>query len=566
MLALRTILAAAALLAFASSAAGRADDRRLVLIVVVDQLRGDFPLSYEDRFGRGGFRRLLDRGVWFTNAHFRHSTTFTAAGHATIATGAGPNRHGIVGNSWHDPRTGAAVYSAGDARHRPLLDAPPESATGTSPANLLASSVGDELVLATSSRSRVFAVSLKDRAAILSAGRLGDAYWYDKASGRFITSTYYHEEYPQWVVDFDAQRHADRLVGTSWYLLAPSASYRHADDTSRRHSKRPDSSFPHRLGDTPSAVYSRLRETPMGDVLTLEFVKRLIDHERVGRGESADVLTVSFSATDYIGHAFGPYSLEYEDNLLHLDRTLRELLDFVDDRVGLDRTLVCLTADHGIDAIPGHRSEVTGLGHGDHASTGGDDVFECGVAGNHDSDDLREGLNGDLRERFPRLDRDVVFAYTMPCFYFNHAVIAAADLDAREVEEVAATWLRAQPGSYRVYTRAELESGAVRSGDDHLDAMVRRSFHPARSGDLLLISQPSWFVHPTPQSYPAMHGSPWRYDTHVPVVFMASGVAPARVERSVGPEDIAPTVAAWLRITPPPSADGEALPEVTVRR
>ena len=282
---------------------------RLVLLVTVDQLRGDLPQRYRERLGEGGFRLLLEQGVHYTNAHYRHATTETAVGHATLATGADPSGHGIVGNDWVDPETGAFVYNTEDARHH-LVGQEPKPHQGVSPRNLRASTIGDELVLASGGRSRVFSVSGKDRGAILPGGHAGKAFWYSKRSGRFVTSSYYYERYPAWVEAWNAVSPAEAFRGRAWEPLHPAETYRTRQDD------RPyeaaalgmGRAFPHPYGEDRYLAL-RVGITPAVDALTLDFVRTLLREERVGQGETTDLLAVSFSATDYVGHLFGPSSV-----------------------------------------------------------------------------------------------------------------------------------------------------------------------------------------------------------------------------------------------------------------
>lgn len=542
-----------------AAGAGTAQDPRLVLLIVVDQLRGDLPLRHADRFGANGFRRFLDRGVWFTDAHYRHSTTYTATGHATIATGCAPRDHGIVGNDWYDTERRERVYAVQDATCHWLADEPSSGPSGTSPRNLSSTTIGDELVLASGGKSRVFAVSIKDRAAILCGGRLGSAFWYSKASGCFITSDYYRKAIPDWMVDLRRRDLAARYAGSSWSLLRARESYVAAELDDAAHEDRHHdygTAFPHVFADAPQATYATLPATPMGDETTVAFVRELIDHEVIGRGAAPDLLAVSLSATDYIGHAFGPASLEYEDNLLRLDQTLAGLLDFVDDRIGLDRCLVVLTSDHGIDAIP----EQVAHAAADRSAMAAA-VVAAGV-GRLNTKALIDALNQHLRGRFD-IDRDLVIAFWNPSFYVDLEVVAALGLSREAVQRAMVDRLMSEPGVHRAFARADLLRGEV--SDPSLASMVLRSFHAQRSGEVLLIQSPGWFLHPESDKYAAMHGSPWNYDTHVPVAFLAPGLTPQQCSRRVAPEDIVPTLAAWLAIPAPAAADGDVLAEVSRR-
>ncbi|MFW2404934.1 MAG: alkaline phosphatase family protein, partial [Gammaproteobacteria bacterium] len=332
----------------------------LVVQITVDQLRGDFVERFGDRFGKGGFRYLLDNGVHYTNAHYTHANTETATGHATLATGAPPAYHGIVANDWIDQETGETVYSTSDDRHHVLGDAT-RSRQGGSPRNLKGSTFSDELVLNSAGESRAFSVSVKDRSAILAGGHSGKAFWFSTRQGTFVTSSYYYSEYPQWVQDWRALRLADEYMGQDWELVLDPGSYVARDADERPFESSPaglGTTFPHRLdADTPNDFYRMLRLTPMGDELTLKFVKALIDAEEIGKREAVDFLQISFSSPDYAGHFYGPASLEYEDAMLRLDGVLEELFRLINKKVGLYRTLIVLSADHGGPEVPEHAAE-----------------------------------------------------------------------------------------------------------------------------------------------------------------------------------------------------------------
>ena len=347
------------LAAFLFTATGAvAENPKLVVQITVDQLRGDMPWRYYDRFGKGGFRYLMDSGTSFSNAHYKHATTFTAVGHAALFTGGNAAQHGLAGNDWYDQESGERVYCVEDPDN-PLIGKKPSAKTkhkGTSPRNLTSSTTGDELVLASGGASRVFSVSIKDRGAILPGGQLGKAFWYSSSSGKFVSSTYYYDAYPAWAAAWNKADHAGKYQTGTWNLKEAKSKYVYGDADDRpseKGYKHLKATFPHKLGNKKKkSFYKALRFTPMGDMVTLDFVKELMKQEKVGQGGATDMLAVSFSATDYLGHAYGPNSLEYEDNMLRMDSLLADFFAYIDKTVGLSKTLIVLSSDHGVDAVP----------------------------------------------------------------------------------------------------------------------------------------------------------------------------------------------------------------------
>ena len=523
---------------------------KLILQITVDQLRGDLPTRYYDRLGKGGFRYLLENGTYYANAHYRHANTETAVGHATLFTGADPSRHGLVGNDWIDPSTGKSVYNTEDDRHN-LIGKDPKPHEGVSPRNLLSSTIGDELVVANAGQSRVFSVSIKDRGAIIPGGHAGKAFWYSKSSGEFVSSTYYYDEYPAWVKKWNEVKPADQYRGKTWELLRDRSTYvaKNMDDRTYEANLQPlGRTFPHHYGDN-KYLYLILTLTPVGDELTLDFTKTLIENEKVGQGDNIDFLAVSFSSTDYIGHLFGPSSLESEDNILRLDRTLAELFEFVDKKVGLKNTLIVLSADHGAPEAPEY---MTDLGM---------------EAGRFDFDYFREQgpLNKVLKERFGR--DDLIATHSHPYLYLNLDAISEAKIEIEEVESFIAEEVMKIPGIAYAQTRTDLLKGRISNAP--LQIQIRRNFHPTRSGNIHMIQEQYWFLHSTDEAQKmgldgiaAIHGSPWVYDTYVPIFFAGNGIPAQTITRRVSPADIAPTLATYLKLKFPSGSIGNPLEEV----
>jgi len=523
---------------------------KLVLQITVDQLRGDMPTRFLDRLGKGGFRYLIEHGTHYANAHYRHANTETAVGHATLFTGADPSSHGIIANDWIDSRTGAFVYNTEDDRHH-LIGKKPKPHEGVSPRNLLASTIGDELVVHNAGRSRVFSVSIKDRGAILPGGHAGKAYWYSKSTGDFVTSTFYHDAYPEWVKIWNKKKLADTYRGKRWELLNDRSTYIAAeiDDRPFEADFPPmGRTFPHELGDD-KYLYLRLSLSPVGDALTLDFTKALFEAERLGQGSATDFLAVSFSSTDYVGHLFGPSSLESEDNILRLDQVLAQLFAYVDKEVGLENTLIVLSADHGAPEAPEYM-----------ASLGME-------TGRFDFDFFRRPgpLTEALERRFGR--SDLIATHSHPYLYLDLKALADAGLEEEDVERFLADELINLPGIAYALTRTALLNGRVVGAP--IQDQIRRSFHPQRSGNIHLVPDQYWFLHSTDEAQKmgldgiaAIHGSPWTYDTFVPIFFAGHRVPQGKVYRRVGPHDIAATIAAYLDIKPPSGSVGTPLVEV----
>jgi predicted AlkP superfamily pyrophosphatase or phosphodiesterase len=533
---------------------------RLVLQITVDQLRGDLPMRVLDRAGEGGFRYLMREGAWFFDAHHAHANTETIVGHVTLATGAHPAAHGMVGNLWFDRQEGRTVYNIEDPAYRLLtegggvdqateIDPTQRSARsdGRSPATIMVSTFSDELAIATAGKAKIFGVSVKDRGAVSMAGHAGKAFWFSKATGEFVTSTYYYDRYPEWVTRWNAQRKADAWGDTEWSLLREPGSYLFGDRDDREGETDLagfGTTFPHAFGAADGRYYTTLlTASPAGDALTLDFARALIDAEELGQDEVTDYLSVSLSSTDYVGHLFGPSSLEAEDNLLRLDGVIAELLAHVDARVGLANTLIVLSADHGGAEIPSYLNEL-------------------GIPAGHvdpEGWDRSPGLEA-LRSRFG-VGEELIEAFAHPYVYLNRDVIASNGLDAGEVEAAVADELMKLPGVALAVSSTALREG--RAPDMPLVQSVLYNFSPSRSGDVFIVFEPGHFINDFDGlAVATTHGSPWRYDTHVPVVFAGWRVPPARVSRRVHTIDVAPTLSRLLGIKPPSGAAGAPLVEV----
>jgi predicted AlkP superfamily pyrophosphatase or phosphodiesterase len=541
--------------------ADQAGPPKLVLQITVDALRGDLPTRFAHVLGDGGFRYLMEQGIDYTNARYEHANTETIVGHASLATGSVPAGHGMVGNVWFDREQGRLVYNIEDERYR-LLSAgadvddsteidPTQRAAkveGRSPATILASTFSDELAVHYAGKSKIYAVSVKDRGAVSLAGHAGKAFWFSKAAGEFVTSTYYYDSYPQWVVEWNARKPAQAYAGKSWTLLHPASRYLFGDADDRAYETDFPGygrTFPHAYGAADDKYFTtRLTLGPAGDELTLDFAKTLIEKEGIGQDEVPDYLAVSFSSTDYVGHIFGASSLESEDNLARLDRALASLIAYVDDRIGLENVLIVLCADHGQPEVPGY-------------------LHERGIASARyfDVDGLdRTPAIEALKKRFG-VGEELIEAFIQPYVYLNRELIEARGLDPALVEAAVAAELANFPGVAAAVSSTALRTAAL--PDTRLMRAILQNFHPKRSGDIYVVFEPNVFINDFDGlTVASSHGSPWRYDTFVPLLFAGAGLAPARVSRPVTPYDVAPTLAAFLGTKPPSGAVGDPLPEV----
>jgi hypothetical protein len=528
---------------------------RLAVLVVFDQMRGDYLERWQKLFGVGGFRRLQTEGVWFQNCHLPYAYTFTGPGHASLATGCSPDRHGIVDNEWYDRSLGDYVYCVTSERFEPL---PPEQAqdgtdnkdrkkravAGSSPEWLLVPTLADALKEATDGKARVVALSLKDRSAVLLAGRRPDAcYWFASWRGTFMTSTYYGARLHPWLAEFNRGRPADRWFGKAWDRLRPDLNYvRYSgpDDVAGEGSGwNQGRTFPHPmtggLKEPGKTYYEALENSPFGNDLLLTLAKRAIEAEHLGGHDVPDLLCLSFSSNDTVGHCWGPDSQEVLDITLRSDQIVKGLLEHLDTHVGRDRYVLAVTADHGVCPLP----EV--------ARVQGKDAQRA-------SDENWETQAGDfLQETFdPKGDKaNWIEARTSVWLYLNHNLLRERKLQATSVEEALARWLKKQPGVLTAYTRTQLMGNLP--GDDAIGQRVRRSFHPGRCGDVAVVSKPYYLL--TSELSWTLHGSPHAYDTHVPLLVYGPCIRGGAQLDAVTPQAVASILARSLGIKPPATAE-----------
>jgi arylsulfatase A-like enzyme len=518
------------------------DKPRLVVFFAVDGLPQRQVLAYRDQLAPDGLARFLDRGAWFSDAHYGHAVTATAPGHATMLTGAYPHRTGIINNEWRDVTTGATVYNTGDTtatyighKTRPL--------DGTSPRNLKAETVGDVL-RRVDPRSKVIAISGKDRGAILPAGKTGTAYMYMSESGQYASTTFYMKDHPAWVKEFHSRKTADRYFKTEWKPLLPEAAYARSIPDSQPWFGARGGKLPMMMGvaadDAPGpAYYSSLLASPFADILALEFARAAIAGEQLGRDDATDILSISLSGHDYVNHRWSAESRLSHDHVLQLDRQFEAFFRDLDRTVGKDNYIAMLTADHGFMPAP-EVSQARGQ-----------------PAGRISASQMLARVNAELERSFavPRL---APFISANSALVLDRKLVAGKGLDMDAVAEAARTALAADPAIAAAYTRRELEAGS-RAGAPFFEQM-RRTWHKEVSGDVQYVFKPFWMAASS-SGYATTHGSPHRYDTHVPIlVYGPKWVKPGRIDSRVEVADIAPTLARLLQVPAPSSSEGRPLP------
>ncbi|GAA4320907.1 alkaline phosphatase PafA [Compostibacter hankyongensis] len=509
---------------------------RLVVGIVVDQMRWDYLYRYYDRYGEGGFKRLLNEGFSCENTFISHLPSFTAVGHTTVFTGSVPAIHGITGNDWTDQLTGRKWYCTEDTAVQSV------GTTGKvgemSPRNLLASTITDELRMSTNFRSKVVGVSLKDRAAILPAGHMPNgAFWLDDASGKFITSSYYMQELPDWAQQFNARKEPEKLVAGGWKTLYPINTYIQstADNVSWEGTLAGEEApvFPHDLKDSYQKDRGSLRISPFGNTLTLDFARAAVEGYDLGRGPVTDFLTINCASTDYVGHKFGPKSIEVEDTYLRLDKDLEKFFSYLDQRLGKGNYLVFLTADHGA-------SESVGYLEAHNVPSG---LFNSGG--------ITKSLNKLLEQQYGVAG--LVRSAMNYQINFDLNKIAEHKLDIEKIKKTSLGFLRAQPG---VQFALDMDHIGESSVPEPIRMMAENGYNAKRSGQIQLIPEPGWY---SGSAKGTTHGTWAPYDTHIPLVFMGWGIRHGATNETVHMTDIAPTVAALLHIQMPGGCVGKVV-------
>jgi len=511
---------------------------KLILMLSIDQMRFDYLTRFAPLY-KGGLRTLVERAAIFSNAQYRHAASETGPGHSVLLTGRHPSHSGIVANEWWDPYLKKVINVVDDPIQAPLGG----EGRSASPANALGFTLGDVLKLK-NPNSRVVGVSLKDRSAILMAGRRADAaYWYETTGGNFITSTYYMKEAPPWLVKWNSLRLADQYAGKKWTRLLDNAgTYEKyaGPDAIEGEWDRKDIVFPHAIrGNPPERLYyDDLRRTPFADEITLSAALEAMKAHQLGQDADTDVFAVGFSATDVVGHTYGPESQETMDQLLRLDLVLDKLFKEIDATVGLSDTLIVLSADHGSLPLV-------------------ENLQRQGIDARRVSPKVLEtALQKALEQRFPGVKGLV--AYFATDVYLDEDVIARHRLDRQEVEQTAIEAFMSTGLVEKVYTHADL----ARIGDsaDPYLRLFQNAFYQPRSPHLSVLVKKHVYVNSAPGG--TGHGTAYEYDRHIPVVFMGNGIKAGTYAAESGPEDIAPTLAHLLGVSFPKEYDSRVLTEM----
>jgi predicted AlkP superfamily pyrophosphatase or phosphodiesterase len=511
---------------------------KLVVGIVVDQMRWDYLYRFYDRYdAKGGFKRFLNQGFSCENTLINYAPTVTACGHSSVYTGSIPAISGITGNVWWDKQKMRPVYCVEDNSVSTIGGS---STLGKmSPKNMLVTTISDELRLATNFHSKVIGVAIKDRGGILPAGHSANAaYWYENTTGNWITSSYYMDALPAWVSNFNSQKRVDKYYQQGWKLSYPVTTYYQSTEDIKKYEGNPlGAAFPYDLNGFVNKNYAILPVTPYGNTLTAEFAKAAITAEQLGADQVTDMIAVSFSSPDYIGHTFGPNSVEAEDALLKLDKELGDFFDFLDAKVGKGQYTVFLTADHAVSQIPEFLKE---------NKLPGGRVFMSTVT---------EKLNKLLSDRY-KMNRIIVSDdnYQM---HLDHHRLDSAKVNKKELIDLIIDSLSSEPGIARVFSLLDLNTVPLPAT---IRTMLNNGYYPGRSGDIQYILQ-SHYIDAFSNTG-TTHGLWNPYDSHIPLLWYGWGIKQGKMNRETHMTDIAPTLAALLRIQMPSGCIGNVISEV----
>lgn len=515
---------------------------KLVVGIVIDQMRWDYLYRYYDLYQPGGgFRRLLSQGFSCENTMIPYIPTFTACGHTSIYTGSVPAINGITGNDWWDYDLSKYVYCSEDDSVKTVGSNTAEGKM--SPHNMIVTTIGDELRLATNFRSKVIGIALKDRSAIFPAGHSANgAYWYDDSTGNWITSSYYMNDLPNWVKDINAKKLVDTYYEQNWNTLYPIEKYVQSAADQQPYEYKPfggKNGFPYDMKPYIGKNYGMIHVIPYGNAFTFDMARAAVDGEQLGKSSSTDMLAISLSTPDYIGHTFGPNSVEQEDDFLRLDKDIGAFLNFLDTQIGKGQYLLFLSADHGVTQVPAFLKQ-----------------YKI-PAGSFDEQKISEQLNALLKDKF-KTDNLVIGIMNNQVFLDRNAMASSSKIDKTQVYDLVVNFLVQQPGVFRAFSLDALDDVTLNTT---LKNKVTNGYYPSRSGDIQILLKPQWI--PGFAIGGTTHGSWNPYDAHIPLVWYGWNVKPGKTNKEVYMTDIAPTLAAMLRIQMPGGSIGHVIEEVS---
>lgn len=523
--------------ALALSSYTQAAPPKLIVSILVDQLRYDYLERFSDQFSTNGFRLLTERGVFMTSARYNYVPTVTGPGHASFLSGGTPSMHGVIGNDWLDRKSGKEVYCVEDSSVDGVGATPAKSRM--SPKNFVGSTFADELRLRY--QSKVVGLSIKDRGAILPAGKKPTgAYWFHSANGNFVTSTYYRETLPDWVQAFNQRKRPADFVGKTWDRLLDKSAYAYPDAASWEATLADEKEpvFDHKIASSKDN-FDNVLVSPFGNQLLAEFAEAAIKGEKLGQGDAPDLLAVSFSSLDAAGHRFGPYSQEVQDMVVRLDRQLEQFFNFLDREVGLAHVLLVLTADHGVAPAP-------------------EFAKDQGLDGQRiDEAEFLNDLKTQLTDEFGPGKYFLSSKIYAGNLYLNHTTLERKNLEAAKVTSFLRDAVLASGKYQACFTRQQLLDGRA---PGVLGELALNGYSAERGGDLFLLAKP--FAIPGTGKTGTTHGSGHSYDTHVPILFYGSAFKPGRYADEFSITDIVPTLCTALRMTEPAGSTGKPLAKV----
>lgn len=513
---------------------------KLVVGLVIDQMRWDYLYRFYNRYGKNGFRRLINQGFSVENAFIPYIPTYTACGHASIYTGSVPSINGIIGNDWYDPQSNKKKYCVEDNEVKTVGSI--TKAGEMSPKNLLVTTITDELRVAGNFKSKVIGISLKDRGSILPVGHTANAaYWYDGENGNWISSTYYMQELPAWVKNYNAKKVVNAYYKNNWKTLYPINSYQESASDEKFYEEKfkgeKGTSFPHDLASGIDKNFDLIKATPFGNSMTFDLAKKAIEAEKLGQTGNTDFLAVSCSSTDYVGHQFGPNSIEIEDTYLRLDLDLQDFFSYLDKTVGKKNYLFFLTADHGVSHIPGFLQE---------------NKLPGGLVSNSV---LKKGADSLLSKDFNL--NNALYKIINNQIYFNKQTVKASNADFAKIKKALINYLNTQNG---IAGAVDLEILNQSSIPEEIKKYVGNGYNPQRSGDIYYIMKSGYIDGETTGT---THGAWYPYDSHIPLIFMGWGVNPGKTNHIYYMTDISATLAAMLRIQMPSGCIGRPISELT---